>query len=104
MYYIYILECENHNLYTGITTNIERRFSEHVESNKLGAKYTHAFKPKAIVCAWETSNRSLASKLEFAIKTLSKQQKELLIKDDSYICKFFAPKINHQDFKRLNRP
>ena len=50
-YYIYILECENGILYTGITTDYMRRFDEHskVNNSKKGAKFTKSHKPKKIV-------------------------------------------------------
>ena len=44
MYYLYILECADKTLYTGITTDLKRRVLEHNE-NKLGAKYTSARRP-----------------------------------------------------------
>lgn len=56
-----------------------RRFNEHTVSS-LGAKYTKAKKPLRIERAWQTNNRSNASKLEARIKQLTKAQKEELIK------------------------
>ena len=72
------MRCGDNSLYTGITTDLERRFSEHSNSPK-GAKYTHSKKVVKIESAWETSSRSLASKLEYKIKKLKKQDKEQLV-------------------------
>lgn len=80
MYYVYILRCEDNSLYTGITTDLERRFEEHLSKNKKCAKYTLNHSVKKIESAWETEDRVSASKLEYHIKkTLSKSQKEELI-------------------------
>ena len=74
MYLLYILQCSDHTLYTGITTNLERRIKEH-NSSKLGAKYTKIRRPVKLVFSQEFENRSEASKEESRIKKLSRQQK-----------------------------
>lgn len=79
MYYVYILRCENDTLYTGITTDVRRRFNEHREDKVKGAKYTKAHKPKEIAAAWEAGTKSDASKLEYRIKKLGRAEKEELI-------------------------
>ena len=73
-YFVYIIECEDGSLYTGISTNPERRFKEH-ESGKLGAKYTKAHKPVKIIYTERFKNRSLASKREYEIKQLTHKEK-----------------------------
>lgn len=78
MYYIYMLRCESDLLYTGITTDVERRFKEHKDGNK-GAKYTKAHKPLGVEAVWETESKIAAAKLEYKIKQLSKAEKEDLI-------------------------
>ncbi len=79
MYYIYILECSDNSLYTGITTDLERRISEHNTSD-LWAKYTRVRRPVKLVYFEEMENRSLASKREIEIKKMTKKQKLELIK------------------------
>ncbi len=81
MYYVYMLRCMDNSIYTGITTDIERRMNEHFSHDKTYAKYTGTHHAKKLECVWQTENRALASKLEYHIKTLKKQQKEKLIKD-----------------------
>lgn len=83
MYYVYILRCEDNTLYTGITTDVARRFAEHREDKVKGAKYTKAHKPKKIAAAWEAGTKSDASKLEYRIKKLEKAEKEKLISEFS---------------------
>ena len=62
-------------LYTGITQDIARRFTEHQEGGKKAAKYLRGKGPLKLVFQLEIGNRSSALKAEIAIKKLSKQQK-----------------------------
>ncbi|MDX9913306.1 MAG: GIY-YIG nuclease family protein [Candidatus Moranbacteria bacterium] len=78
MYYLYILECADKTLYTGITTDLARRLKEH-NQNKLGAKYTSSRRPVKLVFYKRFKNRSTASVEEALIKKLTKIQKLALI-------------------------
>jgi putative endonuclease len=78
MYYLYILECVDKTLYTGITVNLERRVQEH-NASKQGAKYTRARRPVRLVYSKKFKNRSTASKAESKIKKLSREEKLRLI-------------------------
>ncbi|MFZ2193050.1 MAG: GIY-YIG nuclease family protein [Candidatus Moraniibacteriota bacterium] len=78
-YYLYILRCVDKTLYTGITTDLERRILEHNEK-KLGAKYTASRRPVRLVYSKEFKSRSAASKEEMRIKKLKRVQKLDLIK------------------------
>lgn len=84
MYYLYILECADKTLYTGITTDLKRRIVEHNDT-KLGAKYTSSRQPVKLVYSKKFKNRSLASKEEARIKKLKKPQKQELIKKSQKI-------------------
>lgn len=77
MYYVYMMRCSDNSLYTGITTDLERRFEEH--KSKKGAKYTASRTVVSIEAVWEVPDRSSALKLESQIKKLSKAKKEELI-------------------------
>lgn len=84
-FYVYICRCVDNTLYTGITTNLMRRILEHNgkgDAEKKGAKYTRMRRPVKLVYTQIYANRSEASKEEYRIKKLTKQQKETLI--DSY--------------------
>ena len=81
MYYIYMLRCKDNSIYTGITTDISRRMKEHFNKEKRCAKYTLTHSAKKLEALWVAENKSLASKLEFNIKKLKKQEKENLIKN-----------------------
>ena len=78
MYILYILECADSTLYTGITVDLDRRVKEH-NSSKLGAKYTRTRRPVKLVYYKKFRNRSLASKEEMRIKKLSREEKLKLI-------------------------
>lgn len=76
MYYTYIIRCTDDSLYTGITTDLERRMSEH--AGGTGAKYTASHPVRVLCAAWRSETRSSASRLECYIKSLKKYQKECL--------------------------
>ena len=73
MYYVYILECKDKTLYTGITTDVKRRFIEHKEG--VGAHYTRVHGAKSMRYTEACNDRSSASKREIAIKKLSREEK-----------------------------
>ncbi|PCI30673.1 endonuclease [Candidatus Kaiserbacteria bacterium] len=77
MYFLYIMRCEDDSLYTGITTDVERRFNEH--SSGKGGHYTRAHKVEEVVYTEECENRSEAQKREAEVKKLSKVEKLSLI-------------------------
>jgi putative endonuclease len=81
-YFVYILECSDETLYTGITTDPQRRLKEHNSSAK-GAKYTKQRRPVSLVYKEMCEDRSSASKREYAIKKLSRQEKITLINKNS---------------------
>lgn len=80
MYFVYIIECKDKSLYTGITNDLVRRFDEH-KSGK-GGHYTSAKKVVKIVFTEEHPNRSSALKRECEIKGWTRKKKlELILKN-----------------------
>lgn len=77
-YFVYILECCDKTLYTGITVDITKRIDEHNNSNK-GAKYTRARRPVKLIYSENHLDRSSATKREIEIKKLSRLKKLELI-------------------------
>ncbi len=77
-YFVYILECSDKTLYTGIATDVARRLDEHNNSDK-GAKYTKIRRPLKLVYSEESENRSSASKREYEIKKLTRKKKLELV-------------------------
>jgi putative endonuclease len=76
MYYVYILECADGTLYTGITTDVKRRLAEHKAGT--GGAYTRSHGARRMVYSESQPDRSSASKREAAIKKLSRAQKSSL--------------------------
>ena len=81
-YFVYIIRCTDDSLYTGITTDLERRFSEHASRTGRSAKYTRCRKVQGFEAVWSASGRAQASRLEYRIKALSRAKKLLLIDGD----------------------
>jgi putative endonuclease len=73
VWYLYLIECEGGSLYTGITTNVERRYAEHVAGK--GARYTRMKKPVRLVGFRECGSKSDALKAELALKKLPANRK-----------------------------
>ncbi len=78
MYFVYILECEDGSLYTGITTELARRLEEHKAGK--GGQYTRSRGAKRIVYTEKCADRSKALKREVDIKRLSRTEKLLLVR------------------------
>ena len=79
MYYVYLLRLAEGMLYTGITTDPERRLEEHMGKNGAGAKYTRTKTVVGMECVFSTENRVLASKLEYQLKKIPKVKKEEIV-------------------------
>ena len=77
-YFVYILECSDKTYYTGYTTDLSRRVKDHNTSPK-GAKYTLGRRPNRLVYFEEFDSGTLARQREFAIKSLTRDQKSELI-------------------------
>jgi len=71
---LYVLRCGDDTLYTGIATDVDRRLEEH-RSSTVGAKYLRGRGPLQIMLQKEVGDRSLASRLEYRFKRLSRAQK-----------------------------
>ena len=98
MYYTYMIRCEDNSLYTGMTNNLEKRVNEHISKN--GAKYTKSHNAIKLEIAWRSKDKSLACKLEYHIKTLSKQQKEELIAGEKLVS-YLRGKVDCRRYKRI---
>ena len=78
MHFVYIVKCCDETYYTGYTNNIEKRLKAHNEGK--GAKYTRARLPVTLVYQEEYEDKREALKREYAIKQLTRKDKEILIK------------------------
>ena len=77
-WHVYIIRCSDQSLYTGITTDIERRYRQHLEGT--GARYFWGRKPRRMVYVETGHTRSSAAKREYEIKSLTRVQKDNLIR------------------------
>ena len=77
-WFVYIVQCRDNTLYTGISTDPEARVAEH-NTGQNAAKYTRARRPVSLLYTEPTASRSAALKREIAIKRLSRQAKLALI-------------------------
>ena len=80
-HYVYVLRCADDTLYTGYTTDIERRVAEHRAGE--GAKYTRGRTPVELVYTETHESRSAALSREHEIKQFSRDRKERLLAEDS---------------------
>lgn len=101
MYYTYMIRCKDNSIYTGITTDLERRINEHINKDKKCAKYTYFHIAIKLEAAWISEDRKTASKLEYRIKHLNKNQKEELIKDDRKLKEFLSDSLDVTLYKNI---
>jgi putative endonuclease len=76
---VYVVRCADGTLYTGIARDVMRRIAEHNAGGRLAANYTRGRRPVILVYREAAATRSAASRREYAIKQLDRQQKEALI-------------------------
>ncbi len=76
-WYVYLVECADGTIYTGISNNVEARIGAH--NSGKGAKYTKSRRPVILKASWSYVNKSEATKAEYAFKQLSRIQKMRLI-------------------------
>ena len=72
-WFLYLIECRDGSLYTGITTDVARRYAQHAGGK--GARYTRAHPPLQLLGAIECPDRSTASRAEYALKQQKPAQK-----------------------------
>ncbi|MFM0047478.1 GIY-YIG nuclease family protein [Paraburkholderia sediminicola] len=75
-WFLYLLECSDGSVYTGIATDVQARFDKHMSGE--GARYTRSRKPVQVLASFELANRSSASSAEYWVKRLSPSEKRAL--------------------------
>lgn len=78
-WYVYLIKCGNGSLYTGITTDVKRRFQEHKAQGKRTAKFLRGKLPLSLVYVVEVGSKVDALRLEHKIKRMSKNEKETML-------------------------
>jgi len=79
LWYLYVVRTVEGFLYTGISTDVARRFTEHLSQGRQTARYLLAHKPEAIAFSKAIGGRSLAQKVEYHFKRLKKKEKEWIV-------------------------
>src|SRR5579862_2190176 len=75
-WFLYLLECSDGSVYTGIATDVQARFDKHVSG--VGARYTRSRKPVRVLVSFELADRSSASRAEYWVKRLLPAEKRAL--------------------------
>lgn len=79
-WFVYVVRCADDTLYTGITTNTQRRMDEHNAGPPLGARYTRSRRPVTLAYVEGADSRAIATQREYAIKKLDRRRKLELCK------------------------
>jgi len=78
-WYVYLIRTRSGTLYTGTTTDVERRLAEHGQGGPRGSKYLRSRGPLELVYQVKIGDRALAARVEWRIKRLSRQNKEEVV-------------------------
>ena len=76
-WFVYLIECQDGSLYTGVAVDVDRRYAEHAAGK--GARYTRSHPPRRLLAHFQHPDRSSALKAEYAIKQLSPAAKRALV-------------------------
>ena len=85
IWWVYIIRTEDNHLYSGVTTDVARRFREHRAGGARAARYLKAHPPRALVFSLAVGSRSLAQKVEYRLKRLTRGRKEEVIRNQRLV-------------------
>lgn len=80
VWYLYLIRCADDTLYTGISTDVDRRLEEHRHDPRKGARYLRGRGPLVLARRIRVGDKSLAARLEWRVKHLTRLDKEALIR------------------------
>lgn len=80
-WFVYILECDKSALYTGVTTDVERRYREHLEGGIRSAKYTRSRRRLELAYSVAVHNKALAMRIEYRLKRLTASDKRHVMRE-----------------------
>lgn len=98
-----MLRCQDNSIYTGIAKDLEHRMEEHFLQTEQCAKYTKVHPARKLEIAWQSETRSLASKLEYHLKQLTKNQKEKLIDGTKTLESFLENHIEVTEYQKIRK-
>ena len=87
-WFVYMIRCRNNALYTGMTTDVDRRTAEHRSGSRRSAKYTRFSAAVKRVYQVKLADRRLAARVEYRIKQLTKADKETIVRE-----RFSGPRL-----------
>jgi putative endonuclease len=88
-WFLYLIECADGSVYTGIATDVQARFAKHASGE--GARYTRAKKPVALLASFELADRSSALRAEYQVKKLTPRQKRALAAGERTLASVLPP-------------
>ncbi len=91
-WFVYLVRCRNGTLYTGISTDVQRRFEEHQQGAPKGARYLRGKGPLALVFQEQVRDRSQASRIELWLKKQPRKAKEALVMNQTTLLNVFMDK------------
>lgn len=101
-WFLYLIECADGSLYTGIATDVEARFAKHASGE--GARYTRSRKPVAVRASFELSGRAEASRAEYWVKRLTVTRKWALVRGDLELAAVMPPVNIEADVSAIADP
>ena len=84
-WYLYLIRCRDDTLYTGISTDVDRRFAQHQSEGYAGSRYLKGRGPLSLVFKEKLGSRSLALKVERRVKRMPKARKEKVVEVSGYL-------------------
>lgn len=91
MYYVYVVGCADHSLYTGTAKDPKKRIRAHVLGLSSAAKYTKSHPVVSVEAVWKTTDKSAALRLEARFKRLSREQKVAFLQKPETVSELFDP-------------
>ena len=99
--FIYMLECEDGSIYTGVARELFKRMRDHFEKTAAVAAYTRAHPPRRLLAVWECESYSGALRAEAAIKRLTRAEKLALIADAAPLTRERFPRLLEESYLPL---
>ena len=93
MAFVYMLLCRDGSIYTGTARDLEKRMRDHFEKTRAVAAYTRAKGAKYLLGAWECEEPALAMRAEYAIKRLSRAEKDALLAEKPTLTSEIFPSL-----------
>jgi putative endonuclease len=98
---VYMLECEDGSIYTGVARDLLKRMRDHFEHTPAAAAYTRSHPPRRLLAVWECESYAGALRAEAAIKRLSRTEKLDLIATPTALTRERFPRLLEEAYRPL---